>query len=87
MICKRVQLPSPMGLHDRRAAKFVNKATEFTSSIYIRYGHFRLNAKSLMGLMSMDLPPYAEITLCAIGPDASFALASLEKMLLNDFQM
>ena len=87
MISRSVKLPSPMGLHDRRAAKFVNKATEFTSSIYIQYGDYRLNAKSLMGVMYVDLPPYAEITLCAAGPDAAFALDSLERLLLTDFQM
>ena len=81
METRTVKIQAAAGLHDRRAAYFVQKANEFQSEIYICCESLRLNAKSLMGIMCMDLPPYAEVTLMADGEDSASALDSLVSLL------
>ena len=81
METRTVKIQATAGLHDRRAAYFVQKANEFQCEIYICCGSLQLNAKSFMGIMCMDLPPHAEVTLMAEGEDAASALDSLASML------
>ena len=81
METRTVKIQAATGLHDRWAAYFVQKANEFQSDIYICFGSLRLNAKSLMGIMCMDLPPYAEVTLMAEGEDSASALDFLANLL------
>ena len=81
METRTVKIQATAGLHDRWAAYFVQKANEFQCEIYICCGSLKLNAKSLMGIMCMDLPPHAEVTLMAEGEDAVSALDSLAGLL------
>ena len=81
METRTVKIQARTGLHDRWAAYFVQKANEFQSEILICCGSLRLNAKSLMGIMCMDLPPLAEVTLLAEGEDSASALDSLVSLL------
>lgn len=81
METRTVKIQATAGLHDRWAAYFVQKANEFQSEIYIGCGNLKLNAKSLMGIMCMDLPPYAEVTIMAEGEDSAAALNSLASLL------
>ena len=81
METRTVKIQGAAGLHDRRAAYFVQKANEFQSEIYLYCGSMRLNAKSLMGIMCMDLPPRSEVTLMAEGEDSASALDSLGRLL------
>ena len=81
METRTVKIQATAGLHDRRAAYFVQKSNEFHCEIYISCGNLRLNAKSLMGIMCMDLPPHAEVTLMAEGKDSASALDSLVNLL------
>ena len=81
METRNVKIQAAAGLHDRWAAYFVQKANEFQSEIYICCGSLKLNAKSLMGILCMDLPPHAEVTLMAEGGDCIPALDSLAGLL------
>ena len=81
METRTVIIQAAAGLHDRRAAYFVQKANEFQCEIYICCGSLKLNAKSLMGILCLDLPPYAEVTLMAEGEDSAAALDSLVSLL------
>ena len=72
------------GLHNRQATYFVQKANEFESSIWLESGSRKMNAKSLLGIMSMGIVTGAVVTLSADGTDAEAAVNALETMLQQD---
>ena len=72
------------GLHNRQVTYFVQKANEFRSSVWLESGSCRMNAKSLLGIMSLGIVTGAAVTLSAEGPDAEDAVNALESMLQRD---
>jgi len=62
----------------------VQKANEFASSIWVESGSRKMNAKSLLGIMSLGVITGASVKLSAVGPDAEAAVNALEKILLRD---
>ena len=67
----------PSGLHARPAARFVQAASRFSSTITIRHDGREADAKSLIALLGLTIRPSSEITLSAVGPDADAALSTL----------
>ena len=84
MFSKEVVVCCESGLHNRQATYFVQKANEFDSHIWIESGSRKINAKSLLGIMSLGLVTGAAVTLCAEGSDAEPAVNALEKLLQRD---
>ncbi len=84
MYNKEVLVRCESGLHNRQATYFVQKANEFDSSIWLESGSRKMNAKSLLGIMSLGIVTGATVTLSAIGPDAEAAVNALEVLLLRD---
>ncbi len=84
MYNKEVLVRCESGLHNRQATYFVQKANEFDSSIWVESGSRKMNAKSLLGIMSLGIVTGATVTLSAIGPDAEAAVNALETLLLRD---
>ena len=72
------------GLHNKQATYFIQKANEFRSSIWIEADDRKLNAKSLLGVLSMGITTGTEITLIADGSDEDAAVNSLSAMLVKD---
>ena len=72
------------GLHNRQATYFVQKANEFTSSIWVESGSRKMNAKSLLGIMSLSIVTGATVNLYAEGTDADAAVNALEALLQRD---
>ena len=72
------------GLHNRQATYFVQKANEFQSSIWLESQNRKMNAKSLLGIMSLGVVTGAAITLTAVGPDEEAAVTALEQLLQRD---
>ena len=72
------------GLHNRQATYFVQKANEFESTISLESGNRRMNAKSLLGIMSLSIVTGATVMLSAEGNDAEAALNALEALLQRD---
>ena len=72
------------GLHNRQATYFVQKANEFECSIWLESENRKMNAKSLLGIMSLGIVTGAVVTLSASGPDAEAAVNSLESLLQRD---
>ena len=70
------------GLHNRQATCFIQKANEFRSSIWI--DDRKINAKSLLGVLSMAITTGTEVTLIAEGPDEEAAVKTLAQMLVKD---
>ncbi len=67
----------------RPVAVLVQKASQFESKVYIESGDKKINAKSIMGMMSLGLIQDAEVTVYAEGTDAKEAVAELVAYLQN----
>ncbi len=72
------------GLYNEQVTFFVQKANEFRSSIYLEYGSKKMNAKSLLGIMSMCIGTGAEVAIIADGSDEQAAVTALCEMLQRD---
>ena len=84
MFSKEVIVRCESGLHNRQVTYFVQKANEFRSSIWLESENRRMNAKSLLGIMSLGIVTGAVVTLSAEGPDAEDAVNALDAMLQRD---
>ena len=84
MINREVIVRCESGLHNRQATYFVQKANEFESTIQLESGNRRMNAKSLLGIMSLSIVTGATVTLYAEGSDKEDALNALEALLQRD---
>ena len=84
MFNKEVLVSCESGLHNRQATYFVQKANEFESSIWLESGNRKMNAKSLLGIMSLGIVTGTTVTLSASGSDAEAAVSALEALLQRD---
>ena len=84
MFSKDVVVRCESGLHNRQATYFVQKANEFQCSIWLESLNRKMNAKSLLGIMSLGIVTGATVTLSAIGPDEEAAVNALETLLQRD---
>jgi len=84
MINKEIVVRCESGLHNRQATYFVQKANEFECSIWIESGNRKMNAKSLLGIMSLGIVSGNTVNLVASGSDAEAAIEALEVLLLRD---
>ena len=74
---KTVVIIDPAGMHARPASKVAHLAASFDEDVSITYKERSIDAKSIMGLMSLGVPKDAEITLKVEGDDADSILSSL----------
>lgn len=84
MFSKEIVVRCQSGLHNKQATYFVQKANEFESSIYLESDNRKMNAKSLLGIMSLGIVTGATVTLSATGTDAEAAVNALESLLARD---
>ncbi len=84
MYNKEIVVACESGLHNKQATYFVQKANEFSSSIWLESGSRKMNAKSLLGIMSLGIVTGATVTLMADGNDAEAAVNALEALLQRD---
>lgn len=80
-----VTIQHEAGLHARPAALFVQVATKFSSRIWIEKGSKKVNAKSIMGVMSLSVAKGNEIMLIADGKDEADAIEALGKLIDSNF--
>ncbi len=85
MISKEVLINNQVGLHARPATFFIQKANEFKSSIWIEKEDRRVNAKSLLGVLSLGIVKGTTITIIADGADQEEAIETLSKLIDSDF--
>lgn len=85
MYIKTAVINNAVGLHARPATFFIQKANEFKSSIWVEKDHRRVNAKSLLGVLSMGIVQGTEITIVAEGPDEVVAADSLAELISSNF--
>ena len=84
MYMKEITVHCESGLHNKQATYFVQKANEFESSIWLESDNRKMNAKSLLGIMSLGISNGAKVTLIASGSDEEAAVAALEQLLQRD---
>lgn len=80
-----VEVPNPLGLHARAAAKLVNLAGRFDSQIEVSKGEQVADAKSIMGVLLLCGGQGSSITFRVSGPDAGAALAALCALVADGF--
>lgn len=77
MFSKEVVVESLVGLHARPATFFIQKANEFSSSIWVEKDERRVNAKSLLGVLSLGIVKGMSINIEAVGSDEEEAVGAL----------
>lgn len=85
MYVKEVVLQNQAGLHARPATFFIQKANEFKSLIMIEKEERRVNAKSLLGVLSLGIEEGTKIKILADGPDDEEAVTALAKLIESGF--
>ncbi len=81
MIQKSIQIKLEEGLAARPVAMLVQVASQFESTVYINSDDRKVNAKSIMGMMSLGLASGEEVTVVADGNDEDTAVVEIEKFL------
>ena len=81
MISKEVVISNQVGLHARPATFFIQKANEYKASIWVEKDDRRVNAKSLLGVLSLGIVKGTAITIIADGSDEEEAVAALSALI------
>ena len=84
MYAKEVIVRCESGLYNKQATYFVQKANDFSSCITIESENRKMNAKSLLGVMSLCVVTGASVTISAEGADEKEAVEALESLLGKD---
>lgn len=83
MVRKTITIELPSGLEARPVAMLVQVASQFESQIYVECESKRVNAKSIMGMMTLGLSEWEEVVITADGEDEEQAVESIEAYLKN----
>lgn len=81
MITKKIQIQLQNGLEARPVAVLVQVASQYNSSIYVECDDRKVNAKSIMGMMTLGLPAGEEVVVSANGDDEQTAMDDIVKYL------
>jgi phosphocarrier protein len=85
MFVKEVDVKNQVGLHARPATFFIQKANEYKSSIWVEKEERRVNAKSLLGILSLGIVKGSAIRIIADGADEQQAVEGLIKLVESGF--
>ena len=85
MYVKSVKVQNQVGLHARPATFFIQKANEFKSSIWVEKDERRVNAKSLLGVLSLGIMCGTDIKIMAGGSDEEEAVDALVALVESGF--
>ena len=86
MIARNVTIKNSVGLHARPATFFIQKANSYKCSIWVEKEDCRVNAKSLLGVLSLGIVKGTTITLIADGSDENEAVSGLVELVNGDFK-
>ena len=85
MVTKEVVVNNQVGLHARPATFLIQKANEFKSGIWVEKDERRVNAKSLLGVLSLGIIKGTKITIIADGADEQQAVDTLCALIESNF--
>jgi catabolite repression HPr-like protein len=77
---RQVTVKLKTGLHARPAALFVQEANKFSSEIFVEKAEKKVNAKSIMGIMSLAISTGTEVYISAVGSDSEEAIHALANL-------
>ena len=80
---RTVTIELASGLEARPIAMLVQRASSYESKIYVQSDNKKVNAKSIMGMMTLDLPVGEQVIITADGVDEEKAISDIEKYLSN----
>ena len=83
MITKRMEIKIPTGLDPSTIALFIQTASQYDSRVYVEVEDKKVNAKSIMGMMSLGLDNGESVTVSVDGADEEEAMKSIEEYLSN----
>ena len=86
MVKKEVTITNNIGLHARPATFFIQKANTYSSSVWVEKEERRVNAKSLLGVLSLGIAKGMTITIVADGADEANAVEGLSDLIDNGFE-
>ena len=86
MITKEVKISNAIGLHARPATFFIQKANTYQSSIWVEKDDRKVNAKSLLGVLSLGIAKGMTIVLSADGKDEELAIEGLTDLINTGFE-
>lgn len=86
MVSRSVKIKNSVGLHARPATFFIQKANSYKSSIWVEKEDCRVNAKSLLGVLSLGIVEGMTITLIADGSDEASAIDGLVALVDSGFE-
>ena len=84
MITKLMEIKIPTGLDPSTIALFIQTASQYESRVYVKVENKKVNAKSIMGMMTLGLPAGEKITVSAVGEDEEAAIEHIEQYLSNE---
>lgn len=84
MITKSMEIRIPAGLEPGTIALLIQTASQYDSKVYVQSENKKVNAKSLMGMMTLGLPEGAVLTIVADGSDEERAVEDIERYLSNE---
>jgi len=87
MVSQKVTVKNEAGLHARPASALVKIASRFESEFYIKMYGYKVNGKSILGVMTLAAESGAEMELILDGPDEEQALKELVKLFENKFDL
>ncbi|MDA8441406.1 MAG: HPr family phosphocarrier protein [Peptococcaceae bacterium] len=85
MRSEKITVTNETGLHARPASLFVQLTAQFKSELTIRKDDRSVNAKSILGILSLGISKGTEVTLIAEGPDEEQAVDELVKLIQGNF--
>ena len=83
MIKESVVVKADPGFDGRPIALLVQEASQYASTVYIQVGEKHINAKSIMGMMSLAISEGETVTIIANGADENKAVENIEKYLIG----
>lgn len=86
MVIKSVTITNQVGLHARPATFFIQKANEYKCSIWVEKDERKVNAKSLLGILSLGIVCGTDINIIADGADEQQAVDTLAELVNSKFE-
>lgn len=85
MLKEKIMIQNKLGLHTRSAAKLVDTAKKFESKIELLFRDRVVDAKSIMGVITLGAQKDNDIEVMITGPDANEALSAIKKLINDKF--
>lgn len=82
---KKLKIINKLGLHARASSKFVEVTNKYKSEIFIEFNDIKVNAKSILGLLSLAISFEDEFEIFIEGEDEDKALDEINSLIKNKF--